>query len=373
MALTEKPVFVDVDPYNIAQEMKAFLEATLNKQIQPAQIEQLLINGFAYRESVIRNQINSAAVQNLVAFSAFPVLDYLGEIVGVTRLPATAAQCQITLTFVGNTIQQVIPEGTRIASTDQRVFFRTIEAVTVPADVSTKTVTAVCETEGVDGNGYAPGEISVIQDPQPFLVSAVNTDTTVGGAPEETDDQLRERIRLAPYQFSTAGSVGAYKFWALTAHPSIIDVGVPKVPTTPGVVEVFPLIDSGDPTPTEILEAVEDVLTADRVRPTCDTVEVQSPTRINYTLTIQLILFTGSPQVETQQKVFDNATAFVLKKRRKLGQDIIREQLISSLMEGVEDAVYKINTPGFVDIEVNDNSFAFCTDVTVNVTGTNNG
>jgi phage-related baseplate assembly protein len=373
MALTDKPIFTDVDPNTIAAEMKAFFEASLNKKIEPAQIEQLLINGFAYRESVVRNQINHAAVQNLVAFASFPVLDYLGELVGVTRIPAVAASCQITLSFVGNTVAQVIPEGTRIASTDQRVFFRTTEAVTVPANVSNKTVPAICETEGVEGNNYAPGEISIIQDPQPFLVSAVNTDTTIGGAPEETDAQLRERIKLAPYQFSTAGSVGAYKFWTLTAHPSIIDAGVPKIPNEPGVVDVYPLIDSGEETPTEILDAVRDVLTADRIRPTCDTVNVQSPTRIEYVLTIQLILFTGAPQVETTQKVVDNAAAFTLGKRRTLGQDVIREQLIAALMAGVEGEVYKINLPGFSDIVVNDASFAFCTDSTVTVTGLNNG
>lgn len=372
MALT-KPVFVDTDPNAIAQEMKLYFEALLEKKIEPAQIEQLLINGWAYRESIIRNQINSAAVQNLVSFAAAPVLDYLGELVGVTRIPAVPAACTLSLSFVGNTISQVIPEGTRIASTDAKVFFRTTEAITVPANQSSASVTALCEVEGVDGNGYNPGEISVIQDPQPYLVSAVNTDTTTGGAPEETDEQLRERIKLAPYQFSTAGSVGAYKFWALTAHPTIIDVGVPKVPAIAGTVNVYPLIDSGEVTPPEILTAVEDILTAEKIRPTTDTVVVESPTKMDYSLTIQLILFTDAPQVETVQIVTDNANEFVFEKRRKLGRDITETQLKNALMAGVESAVYKINLPGFSDIIVPDNAFPFCTGISVTVTSTTNG
>lgn len=374
MALTnEKPVFVETDPNAIAQEMKVYFEGLLNKKIEPAQIEQLLINGWAYRESIIRNQINSAAVQNLVRFASAPVLDYLAELVGVTRIAAVPAACTISMSFVGNTVSQVIPEGTRIASTDGKVFFRTIEAITVGALVSSASVTAVCETEGVAGNGYAAGDISIIQDPQAYLVSAVNTDTTTGGAPEETDEQLRERIRLAPYQFSTAGSVGAYKFWALTAHPSIIDVGVPKIPTVPGTVNVYPLIDSGAITPPEILEAVEDILTAEKIRPTTDTVVVSSPTRLDYSLTIQLILFTDAPQAETVQVVTDNANEFVFEKRRKLGRDITETQLKNSLMQGVESAVYKINLPGFSDIIVGDNEFPFCTSINVTVTSTTNG
>lgn len=373
MALTEKPTFVDVDPNTIAQEMKAYYEGLLNKKIEPAQIEQLLINGFAYRESILRNQINSAAVQNLVAFASYPVLDYIGELVGAVRIPAVPAACQISLTFAGNTVPIVIPEGTRIASTDARVFFRTTEAVTIPANVSSKTVTAICETEGVDGNGYAPAEISVIQDPQPYLVAAVNTDTTTGGAPEETDAQLRERIKLAPYQFSNAGSVGGYKFWAFTAHPSIIDVGVPKIPVNPGEVRVYPLINTGDVTPTEIIDAVADILNVDKIRPTTDTVVVASPTRITYALNIQLTLFTGAVQVDTVEKVTENANVFVYEKRSKLGRDIIREQLIAALMDGVKESVYKITLVGFNDIIVADNAFAFCTGITITVTAVNNG
>lgn len=374
MALTEKPQFVDVDPLVIAQEMKTYYETQLGKSIQPADIEQLLINGFAYRESILRNQINSTAVQNLVTFSSAPVLDYLGYFVGVTRIPAAAAACQISLSFTGNTIPTVIPEGTRIASQDGKVFFRTVEAVTIAANQSSATVEAICETEGIDGNGYNPGEISVIQDPQPYLVSAVNTDITTGGALAESDDQLRERIQLAPAQFSNAGSVEGYKFWALTANPSIIDVGVPRVPAVPGTVMVWPLIASGDVTPSEILTAVFDILNADKIRPTTDTVVVQSPTRINYSLDIRLTLFTDAPQDETVQIVTQNANDFVLEKRQKLGRDIIGAQLIAALMEGVKDNVYDIDLHSFTDVIVpQDNSFAFCTGITITVTGTNNG
>lgn len=373
MALTDKPVFVDTDANAIANEMRLYYEEKLQKKIEPAQIEQLLINGFAYRESIIRSAINSTAVQNLVNFSSFPVLDYIGVMVGVTRIEPVPASCQISFTMVGNTVSIVIPEGMRIASTDQKVFFRTIQSITIPANQSSATVTAACETEGIAGNDYIPGDISVIQDPQPFLVQAANSDTTTGGAVEETDEQLRERIRLAPSQFSTAGSVGAYRFWALTAHPSIVDVGVPKIPSTPGEVDVYPLIDSGEVTPTEILDAVRDILTADKIRPTSDTVVVQSPTRIEYALDIQLILFSDAIQADVEAKVQDNADIYVFEKRRKLGRDIKETQVISALMEGLKDSIYDVVLLGFVDIIVNDNSFAFCTGITITTTGTNNG
>lgn len=373
MAEIDKPVFVDVDPLAIQNEMKVWFEDQLQKKLEPAQIEQLLINGWAYRESIIRNQINSSAVQNILRFATGIMLDLLGELFGVTRIPAVAATAQMTLSFGGNTIQTVIEEGTRIASTDQRVVFRTTEPVTIPANTSNVSVTAICDTEGVDGNGYVAGEISVIQDPAPYLVSATNSVTTIGGAPEESDDQLRERIKLAPSRFSTAGSTDAYRFWALTAHPSIVDVGVPEIPLVPGTVNIYPLIDSGDVTPTEILDAVQDVCSARTIRPLTDTVNVQSPTRMEYALDIQLTLFTGAIQSEVEAKVDENAAAFTLEKRRKLGRDIIREQLIAALMDTLKDSVYKITLVSFSDIVVPDNSFAFCTGIAVTTTGLNNG
>jgi phage-related baseplate assembly protein len=368
-----KPQFVDVDPNTILNEMVEFYESETEKKLQPAQVEKLLLNAFAYRESLVRNAINNAAVQNLVAFATAPVLDYLAEIVGVIRISPIAAGCILELTFVGNSTSIVIPEGTRIAAKDQKVFFRTVESITVPALTASVQVNAVCETEGVDGNGYAIGEITIIQDPQPYLVAANNIDITAGGAPEESDDQLRERIKLAPSSFSTAGSVAAYKFFALGAHPSVIDVSVPDPPVVAGTVQVFPLVDSGDVTPVEIIDAVEAALSSEKVRPLTDTVVVTSPTKIPYTLTVHLTLFTSAIQADVETTVTSNLNVFITEKRKKLGRDIIDSQLKSAIMETLKDQIYDVDIPGFSDIIVSDQSFGFCTSFTVTTIATTNG
>lgn len=370
MALT-KPIFVETDPKQIVSEMVAYYEDSTGKKLQPAQIETLIFNSFAYRENIIRNAINNAAVQNLVAFATAPALDYLAEIVGVVRIPAVPAQCVMSLQFVGNTTAIVIPEGTRIAAKDQKVFFRTIQTVGVPANTETVEVTAVCDTDGLDGNGYAPGDINIIQDPQPYLSAALNLDETVGGAVEESDAQLRERIKLAPASFSNAGSKGAYKFFALSAHPSIVFVTVKS--SVPGQVDIFPLIDSGDVTPIEILNAVEATCNDEKVRPLTDTVVVTSPARVTYSLTVHLTLFETAIQVDTVQSVEDNLNEFITEKRKKLGNDIKKTQVIAAIMKNNTDNIYDVDLPGFVDISIDDQSFAFCTVFAVTVTGTNPG
>jgi phage-related baseplate assembly protein len=371
MALT-KPEFVDVNPLTILDEIVASYQEKTSKILQPADIERFLFNEMALRESIIRNQINYAAVQNLVDFASAPILDYLAKLVGVIRIPPAAASCQITLSFVGNILDIVIPAGTRIASQDGLLVFALVESVTIPAMTTDVTVTATCLTDGVSGNGYGVGTITEIQDPQPYLTTAVNSDVTAGGAEEESDDQLRVRVKLAPASFSVAGPRDAYKFWALSAHPDIIDVAVPDV-VTPGLVTVYPLMENGDPTPTEVLDLVKAVLNLEKIRPLSDTVNALSPTRVDYALTINLTLFSTAIQADVIAQVTTQITDFKDSKRRTLGQDIISTQVIAAIMKDLESQIYKVVLAGFVDIIIAPNEFAFCTGFTINIIGTNNG
>lgn len=75
------------DPQTITNEIVAQYEAATGKTLYPAQVERLLIDLIVYRETLLRAAINDAARQNLVRFARAPMLDYLGELVGVTRLP----------------------------------------------------------------------------------------------------------------------------------------------------------------------------------------------------------------------------------------------------------------------------------------------
>mgnify|MGYP000411452045 FL=1 len=99
MSLPE-PSFIDRDPQAITAEIVAQYEQLTGKTLYPAQVERLLIDVIAYRETLVRIGIQEAAKQNLVAYARAPMLDYLGELVGVTRLPAQSARTTVRLTFV---------------------------------------------------------------------------------------------------------------------------------------------------------------------------------------------------------------------------------------------------------------------------------
>src|SRR5271163_2274417 len=117
------PTFVsDADGLNpnlILADMIAAFQAAAGRTLQPAQVERLLINLYAYRESLVRNAIQFAGQQNLLAFAAFPMLDYLGQLLSVSRLPAQGATTTLQFTMAEPlSISYIIAAQTQVGTTD---------------------------------------------------------------------------------------------------------------------------------------------------------------------------------------------------------------------------------------------------------------
>ena len=367
MADLTKIQFIHEDANQIIAESKQYYETLLNRQIAPADVEMLLINGLAYREMLIRSGINETARQNLVSFAKGVALEYLGELVGVSRLTASGALCTIRFQLVEGHNGVIIPEDLRVQSMDGQVIFQTVESKVVPAGTYTASLLCACSTPGAIGNGYAINTISIILDPQAFISTAMNTDITSGGADEETDDELRERITLAPASFSVAGPVDAYKFFAKSAHPSIVDVAVTS--PVPGQVNIYPLLEGGELPSTEILDSVQTICNADKIRPLTDTVVTLTPVVTDYAIEVELTLLTTAV---TQQVINDVTTAlnnFKTSRNNRLGLDIVKNRIAALCM--LDGKVYNVNVvEPASDIEASPEVYTNCTGITVIVTGT---
>ena len=198
----------------------------------------------AYREMLLRIGIQAAAKQNLLAYATGDNLDHLAAFYNVTRLPAQAARA--TLQFSVTTAKSAavaIPAGTQVQTKDGKYSFATSAQVTLAAGSLSVTATGVATTAGIGANGYLPGEIANLVD-SVDVDAVANTTTSYGGLAAEDDDRLRTRTQLATEAFSTCGPVGAYRFWALSAHQGIADVAV--VSPSAGVVQVHPLMAAFD-------------------------------------------------------------------------------------------------------------------------------
>lgn len=364
MAVTTEPVFIERDAEAITAEMIAKYEADSGKTLYPAQAERLLINLIAYREMLLRSGIQEAAKQNLVRYARAPMLDYLGELVGTYRLAAQAAQTTLLFSVdIAPLTDTLIPAGTRVSASDS-VVFATDHDVVMKAGALSAAVTATCMETGAAGNNWQPAQISTLLDEIADVdFTVINTVASAGGAEEESDDRLRERIQLAPESFSTAGSKLAYRYHALSAHPDIVDVAV--VRAEPGVVHLYPLLSGGLPD-AALLAQVESVCSDEKVRPLTDTVAAKAPVTVEYALHASLTLkrnVQASPVKQAAERV---AADWVENRRATLGQDIVPSQIIAALSL---DGVYSVDllSPGLTVL--NDWQLAVCTDVAITIAG----
>ena len=364
------PLIFSEDAADLVAKMKADFESRTGRVLAPADIEMLMINMVAYQINLVRITGNIAVSQMLVSFSTGIMLEYLGALVGVSRLPAQGAACTIRFTLVSGHNDVQIPAGIRVQSIDGKAIFQIIAAVDVPIGTDTADVAAICTTAGDVGNAYDVGKISIILDPQAFITTAQNIDITSGGIDAETDDQLRERISLAPASFSVAGPKGAYIFFAKSAHPSIVDVA--PITTSPGTVTLYPLCEGGVLPSAEIKAAVLAICDDYKVRPQNDTVLVDDPDVVEYDIEVELTTYTGAINNEVLNLVNSNLQQFRDERQNKLGMDAVRSQISALAM--IKDKVYDVNviSPA-ADVVADEKTYAKCTGISVTITGSNNG
>lgn len=81
-----EPNFIERNVQNVTHTLIAEYERLAGKPLYPAQADRVFIDVIAYREMLIRNAINEAGKQNLIAFANGVMLDYLGDFFGVARL-----------------------------------------------------------------------------------------------------------------------------------------------------------------------------------------------------------------------------------------------------------------------------------------------
>lgn len=181
----------------------------------------------------------------------------------------------------------------------------------------------------------------------------------------ERDDDLRERIALAPASFSVAGPEEAYVFFARAADARVAHASATS--PDPREVVVTILARAGDgAAPPDLLAAVAAIVNSKPVRPLTDLVTVQSAEIIDFAIDAELTLFAGPDR----SLVLDAAHAQLddyLARSRQLGRDRPRSAISAALhVAGVQRVV--LNAPA-EDVVCDATQAANCTGITIEVTG----
>lgn len=182
--------------------------------------------------------------------------------------------------------------------------------------------------------GAALDHLGALMGVTRLVVTPADPDT---GTPAvlEADDDLRQRIALAPASFSVAGPEAAYVFYARAADARVADATA--ISPSPREVIVTLLAAGGDGTaPPDLIAAVEAIVSSKPVRPLTDLVTVQSAALVDFAIDARLTLFAG-PDANLVAGTARASLDSYLARSRRLGRDITTSGIIGALMvEGVQ-------------------------------------
>ena len=334
----------DID--QVRQEMVADYESFISEAtgqtvtLERSSVHRMELYAAAAQIYQAMQYIDRQGKQSILKYSYSDFLDNLAIFKGVTRNPATPATTTLrfTLSAERDTATGIpqgtrgIPQGTRVSTTGS-IYFATDVYAEIPAGSTTVDVPATCTVAGTDGNGFAVGELSTIVDPIPYVASVSNTTATEGGAEIESDDDLAERVFLAPGAYSTAGPEDGYLYHAKAYNAAIGDV-VATSNQAAGTVDIVFIMADGSTPGEEMIEGLEGYLQGKTIRPMTDLVRVAAPQEVQYTINLTYYINrSDSAKAVTIQAAVAQAVADYQTWQRAIGRDINPSQLVRMVMD----------------------------------------
>lgn len=327
----------DID--QVRQEMVADYESFISEAtgqtvtLERSSVHRMELYAAAAQIYQAMQYIDRQGKQSILKYSYSDFLDNLAIFKGVTRNPATPATTTLRFTLSAERDTATgIPQGTRV-STAGAIYFATDVYAEIPAGSTTVDVPATCTVAGTDGNGFAAGELATIVDPIPYVASVTNTTATEGGAEIESDDDLAERVFLAPGAYSTAGPEDGYLYHAKAYSAAIGDV-VATSNQAAGTVDIVFIMADGSTPGEKMIEGLEGYLQGKTIRPMTDLVRVAAPQEVTYTINLTYYINrSDSAKAVTIQAAVAQAVADYQTWQRAIGRDINPSQLVRMVMD----------------------------------------
>lgn len=318
--------------------------------LQPADPVRLFLESLAYVIGIQNGLIDLAGKQNLLAYARGAHLEHIGAPMGVGRIPAQPARVMLRFSVPEVLDFAVpIPAGTRAATRNGAIIFATAVATEIPAGELSIDVVAFCTVPGAAATGLVPGQIAELLDRLPWVFGVSNVSVSSDGADVEDDDRLRERIRLAPESYATAGPEGAYRALVLAVSQEIAEVAVDT--PSPGVVDIRFVLRHGELPDQTMVDLVLQSLSDEKVRPLTDHVLVGAPDVVEYAVAGRWYLRRADAALlgGVTMAVEQATERYRLWQRGKPGRDINPTRLISLLEQAGAKRV-ELDSPAFAPL-----------------------
>lgn len=292
--------------------------------------------------------VDRAGKQDLLKYSYGEFLDNLAAIRGITRMEALPAVTTVRFTLSEAVSEVVvIPEGTTV--TNGEIYFQTDEYAEIAAGDTSIDIPCTCQTDGAEGNGIPAGEIKILVDTLPYIKSVENIEVTSGGADIEDDENLAERIYLAPSSYSVAGPDDAYKYFTMAYNQEIADVMVTS--PDPAEVEIRFLMENGEIPTSTVMSGLEEYLQDNKIRPLTDHVTVLAPEQQQFDIALTYYINrSDQAKANTIQEAVQAAVEEYSKwQTYTIGRDINPSELTKRIIEAGAKRV-EITSPAFTTV-----------------------
>lgn len=233
-----------------------------------------LLECFAYREMLLRCEINEKIKALLIEYARNDDLDKLVAFYGIKRLKGVKPKALIEFNL--NTILDtdvIIPKDaifhsntSEVARLDDDVIIKSGELVSI----GTITLNKFIKSSSI--------KCELLQTPLPFLIECKQKSDFKNGANAESDEDLRTRAILSLEKPSTAGSINAYIYHTKSANAKIKDVKV--LNGGAGIVRI--IIKSNNDI--NALEDAQNALNDEKTRPLTDIVKVEEAIKKQITI-----------------------------------------------------------------------------------------
>jgi len=327
--------FISTDTNALVSQLISSYEQLTGTTVQPASPERLFIQWIAnviIQERVLNNYTGN---QNIPSRARDSDLDALGELFfNKTRPVDQAARC--TVRFHISEIQQnaiLVPVGTRVTDTDNTLIWETTANVYIPIGETFVDVMVQCQTTGIVGNGYAPGQINTLVDLYPYYSYCENITESDDGADAAEDEEYYELMRASEDAYSTAGPEGAYIYFVKQVSTQIADVVVNS--PNPGQINIYVLMADGSIAGDETKNSVYSACNDKYIRPLTDFLVVADPEAVSYNIefTYYVPVNTALSATEIETAVADAVAEYTAWQSAKLGRDINPSSLVGLLMQ----------------------------------------
>ena len=183
----------------------------------------------------------------------------------------------------------------------------------------------------------------------PYVKTVENIEVTSGGADIENDENLAERIYLAPSGYSVAGPDDAYKYFTMAYNQEIADVMVTS--PDPAEVEIRFLMENGEIPTSTVMSGLEEYLQDNKIRPLTDHVTVLAPEQQQFDIALTYYINrSDQAKANTIQAAVQVAVdEYVKWQTYTIGRDINPSELTKRIIEAGAKRV-EITFPVFTSV-----------------------